>query len=73
MAYIVIGLLIGALIYRQGIIDGQKIKSGAVMTNNPVKPVVNSLKRNKDEKEMDEFSAALDEMLSYKGVNNFER
>lgn len=73
MIYIVIGLIIGALIYRQGIIDGQKLKQGATMTNNPVKPVVNTLKQNKEDKEMDEFSKALEEMLSYKGVMKNER
>ena len=62
-----IGLLIGAVIYRQGIIDGRKVTKEIPITNNPIAPIKKIVAEKKQEKELDEFQEALDEYMSYKG------
>jgi hypothetical protein len=73
MEYLLLGLLAGALIYRQGIIDGQKLKTGATLSNDPIKPIKQRQSKKKEESEADEFSKALSDMLSYNGEVTHEK
>lgn len=67
MYYIIAGLIIGALIYRQGIIDGMKVSSKASLSNNPIRPIMQKVNEKKEDKVADEFSESLKEMLSFTG------
>lgn len=67
MLYIVIGLVLGALIYRQGVADGQKISRSATITNNPISVVKRHVEEKKHEDEFNEFEKGIAEMMGFKG------